>query len=495
MSNLFRFLYYSFLFLVNNLSIRNKGSYIKSSNSVNNLVILISPWNYSATPYYFVKLGSLLKYRGNNVVYILDDIRYDANYFSNYIVLKFVFMILKIDFFILSGFEDSKSLLDFNDHKLLHDAIDQNVLAKFKGDVVSNLSISFRKKFSFVLFKSNLKLVRLLELYKDYHFVIPGGSFGSSSLLVPLAEKFKVSYVTVDSGFELISICEGGIAAKNQFINKLTISSLLDKYKNDNASSIDDALTLVNQRMSPNFELKFQTIPAKEVHDIGKDYFVLFLNIVWDSASFTKNYKNQGYLDSIRDFVFKFIYNSNKVLIIRQHPDERKWWGKESFILDDLFSEFSDYFGSRLILYSSSIEVNSYDLVKSSKGIFLWSSTIGLESILLEKPTFFLSLNYVSTCNELSPFVYRDDDQLLNFIHKTDNFKISEVHKLYASLVFLITQKLSWYPTLFTPQSADFLKWIKLSPDYFNDNLMISDCLASIELKMSLTDFYLQNRY
>jgi hypothetical protein len=493
MLDLFRFLYYSFLFLIGNFSVRNKKCFTNSSIIDGKLVVLISPWNNSATPYFFIKLGSLLKYRGNNVVFVLDDIRFDFNYFLNVVVLKFVLSILNIEYFVISRFEDSKNLLDLSDYRLFDDVIDENVLAKFKGDVNSDLSIEFKKQFSFQLFKSHLKIVRLLELYSDYHFVIPGGSFGTSGLLVRLGEKFNVSFVTIDSGFGLISICQGGIAAKNQFINSLTVSSLFNKY--NNGSCLNDALLHVKQRMSPTFELSLQSTSAKGVHDIGKDYFVLFLNIVWDSAAFVKNYNHQGYLESIRDFVFKFINNSNQILIIRQHPDERKWWGKSFFILEDFFSEFSEYFGSRLILYSSSYQVNSYDLVNSSKGVFLWSSTIGLESILLGKPTFYLSLNYVSRCDELSHFIYHDEGQLLNFINYTDNFKVTDRDKLYASLVFLITQKLSWHPTLFTPQTADFLKWVKFSTDYFQDNEMISDCLASVELKMSLTDYHIKNRY
>jgi len=492
MLNLFRFIYYNILFVYKNI----RSNIFVNRNDLcdrSKFVLIVSPWHFSATPFYFLKLGAFLNSRKNKVTYIFDDIEYDLSYKINCFILKISLNLLRVNYYKLTDFPESTSSILDDYSGIFNDIVYENLVATFRGEVHNERTEIFRLNYLKKLSENYLKVIFLFEEYNDYSFVIPGGSLGTSGLLVRIADKFNVNYSTIDSGFQFISICNCGIASKNQFISDKSMSLLFAKSQNDFNLCLTEAKDLLENRKNPKYVFQFQATASIGKYEITESYFVLFLNIVWDGAAFVKDFRGFNYLNSIKSFVEYFLVNSIDKLVIRQHPDERKWWGKSNFVLNEFFSDFDSKYPNRLVFLTSIQEVNSYDLISSSKGVFVWSSTIGLESIMMKKQTMFLSINYVYNCPELKKFVFTQEEQLSRFLTNCDDFAITDNDLLFASNLFLITQKYSWFPTIFTPQTVDFLKWVTLDDTVLTEDYIVIKCLESLEVKNSLTDYYLEN--
>lgn len=120
----------------------------------------------------------------------------------------------------------------------------------------------------------------------------------------------------------------------------------------------------------------------------GKRLFVLFANIVWDSAV---QYKDAGFknmFDWLRLTIDFFARHPEANLVVRLHPAETKIAAdvtqeKSMDYLRTVFPTLPD--NVRLIPPES--DVSSYKLIDLADAVLVYTSTIGLESALERKPT------------------------------------------------------------------------------------------------------------
>lgn len=120
----------------------------------------------------------------------------------------------------------------------------------------------------------------------------------------------------------------------------------------------------------------------------GKRFFVLFANIVWDSAV---QYKDAGFknmFEWLRLTISFFARHPEANLVVRLHPAETK-------IAADVTQEKSmDYLRTvfevlpdNVTLIAPESDVSSYKLIELADAVLVYTSTIGLEAALERKPT------------------------------------------------------------------------------------------------------------
>jgi hypothetical protein len=481
--NLFRFLKYTFLFLFFN---RENN---ESSLSNKNFIIVISPWNFSATPFFFIKLGNLLKEKNQKVIYLFDNIPYSISHRINIFILKFVFSFLKISYKnIYDSSKINNNILNANEYNLFLNISYENYISTTRG--YFNIKDFLKYKISFEYYSPIVidSINEIIIEYPNFNFIIPGGSFGSSSLFTLLMKKNNTNYFTIDSGFSIISNCFKGIASKNQNINEQNFTTYKKHFSEKEIVYVSD-LILQNRKFNTNINLDHEKFQINKFtgKEHFKDYFVLYLNTIWDSAAFVEGFLNLNYQESIKKVVEIFLKSCSNTLIIRIHPHERNWWGKSNFNYKNLLNEFHLHFGERLIFIEPENDINSYDLLIRSNGNIIWSSTIGLESIILKKPTIFISNSYITSINSIQSHLISNTEEIILFFTQSDKYVCNDLSNLDARLIYILTQKFTWLKTLFTPQAIDFLNWVKLQNNILLEDESVKMLLNSLINENNLT--------
>jgi hypothetical protein len=491
---IFRLLKYSFLFLF----FTKDYSLKKYINSKNNFIVIISPWSFSATPYFFIKIGKLLnKNNNNNVTFIFDNIPYNYWYKLNITILKFFINWFKIPYENLYNHKFSKITLNTaTECEILEELAYENYISTTRGEFNQENFKLFKK--SFLKQSSSVfnHLEEIISKNKESVFILGGGSYGTSGLFVFKLNKLNANYFTIDSGFGIISCCYKGIASKQQNINEIEILNYKKFIKAEDAIKYSEEL-IDNRKYNKNISLYHEQFQLNNFVGTSKfnNYFVFYLNTIWDSAAFIHGTLNKDYLSSIEIVVDNFLNNSKDNLIIRIHPHERNWWGKSNFDYKKYLFKFEKYYNRRLFFIQSNDEVNSYDLLLNSKGSIIWSSTIGLESIILNLPTIFIAKSYITNINSIGNHLTNNINDLNNFFINPKYYKPNTATNLDSRFVYTITQNYTWLKSPFTPQSRDFLKWIKLKESDLDTDKSVKLIISALENNNQLTYEILQDKF
>ena len=119
-----------------------------------------------------------------------------------------------------------------------------------------------------------------------------------------------------------------------------------------------------------------------------KQVVPIFTNVIFDTSQIHANVVFPdmfAWLDSIREII---VQHPETLFVIRAHPDEKrpgtKKQARES--VSDWVSKNNLTDLNNVIFYDSNEYVNSYELVRISKFIAVYNSSIGLEATILGKP-------------------------------------------------------------------------------------------------------------
>jgi capsule polysaccharide export protein KpsC/LpsZ len=139
--------------------------------------------------------------------------------------------------------------------------------------------------------------------------------------------------------------------------------------------------------------------------------------------------------------------------------------------------------------------LNTYDLIKSATAVLCYSSTSGVEALMLNKAVLAATNCYYSKIGICS---YR----------RTEREYFEELHQLTvksiannkeprrAELVYFVAQVLNWHKTNFTPNSQDMARWISYVGDDFEADPNVRVVLDSITSGTPLSTLrYQRNLY
>jgi Capsule polysaccharide biosynthesis protein len=444
--------------------------------------VAIIPWVSTAVPWYSITIAIGLAQRGKNVVLIWDDCCFPdpsvALKLQN-LCISYVLNYLGRFFPIIRLSSEQSLPNSIQDQQYLHKLADLNLIwysrAGSLGKQNSNDLDIYKHKLSQIL-----PLIRnLYSRIKFEYLIVPGGIYGSSSLFASLAQEIGLRVATYDGGMGCLFCCSDGIAAQ-----QLDIPVAFAKLGNSNIEVKDQAIAKAKQEFQSRIECKdefrFQISPLSlQKESIACDVLIP-LNIEWDSAALGKHYIFEDTIDWLLRTISFILANSNKHIVVRQHPGERLASGQSYLDLESLLSKsFGNH--EKLRFVSATQEINTYQLLESATLVLPFASTIGLEaaamgkSVIISGAVYYKDLGFVWSASSQQEYF----DILLKALH--NSLPILDHQPDKAWLCYYLTQLCNLTFTHFNPELQGFWHWGRQNPQELFSDPVVADLLTAID--------------
>lgn len=419
--------------------------------SSNNVGILISPWYETSIPFYSFLLCIIInKFTDKNIIIIHDDLLFSTDEYNPKYQYKWINNLLSSipasNLVKLSSLKDSEYTEEFEEVRLtyanlVHDTrseinIDSNLASIYKIQVISHLK----------------KIKTLFCAYDFNYIVVPGGISLSAGIIHSESKKYNRRVVTFDSGVNILQFCSNGVAS-----HFTDLPRALDQVYRIYDSTVTKILEnsgrlLLKDRIAGKDRFGYQK--NNKMTDITTNYILLVLNVPWDSAALLqlKYFKNQ--YEWIIETIKFIISNTNKNIIIREHPadsGDNKSNIEYKKLLNEVFGK-----NQRIIFISAYDEVNTYGLINNAELVVVNTSSVGLECALLGKHVISVSQPYYT----VSKFVLSPNNSshyfacLLNRANCNLKYDINQAFTLYY-----LAQKISFGSALIYPGN-NFISWL-----------------------------------
>jgi hypothetical protein len=461
-------------------------------NSINKYIIVLSPWLFTSVPWFSITTGLLLQKRGHEIQFLIDDLQFENN-INHKLQVNLIFKALgvlkkyslKIEY--LSNYKYDK-LINNNEILEIEKLAFANAIHKNRGEDNNQYFKSLNEKNKHLL-KSNYPSIKsFVEANKDQTYILSGGIYSNSGLFELLLKTNNRSYFTFDSGFEVLLSTYKGIAA--QFTD---IPNSLELLLTEDKVEIKNALMSANEefekRKNGTNKLNSQYQSFEKSENFDEVGILIPLNSPWDSAALNIASIFSGYNEWLLETIELILENSNFKITIRQHPDERHWWGRTNTDFNQLINRrFSN---KRIQFVSCYDKVNSYALLMKSKAVICYSSTFGIEAAMAEKKVCVCSNVYYSKLG----FSYKPSsiEDIKFFLNNIGSNKI-QIDQEKARLTYYLGQQCNWLFTYFTPMNDDFKKWVQLELDLIHKDQNVSVYLDSLE-RFTPLSYLLHQKY
>ena len=445
------------------------------------LCITVMPWLGSAVPWYSIVIALILYKNGKNIFLLFDDMPFGDDVLFHKIQSSLILKTLKnlqIKLIKLSDYKECKSSQPVEIEHL----IKLNSLHYAHGETNKLLRDEYEKITSKQLSDAYAKIVTLYEECKFSQIIVPGGIWGTSGIYTILSKRYDVQLTSYDSDDGELWMSLFGIAAQLKDIphafNKLVEDS------SERKLIIEKGQEQLRKRREGRDHTQSHFNKATNVNQFGDDYYLMLLNSVWDTAALGIHTVYESMLDWILDSIDWVLNNTDKTILIRQHPAER---GKQINNTDTYKEKIESKFGinKRIIFIEARQDINSYDLIENALCVLGFSSTIIVESVMLGKPAIIISNAYFS--NFGIAYNASDKKEYYMYLLKSSKkeLKITEEMKNRACISNYLTQTCNLYRTEFTPVRTNFLKWSELSiEDLERDYLPIQAILRNKPLSI-----------
>tara|TARA_A100000164_G_C21913173_1_gene776779 strand:+ start:610 stop:2130 length:1521 start_codon:yes stop_codon:yes gene_type:complete len=440
--------------------------FLKSQNNINQIkhndsqviCVTIIPWLGSAVPWYAIVIALMLYKNGRNVFILFDDTSFGDDALFNKVQSKLILKILitlPLKFIKLSSYSigvgtssEIDHLLKLNSLHYTHGETNQELRQKYESIVEEQLTTAYFK---------------IAELYKEKTFsqiLVPGGIWGTSGIYTLFSKKYNVQFFSYDSDENELWMSNFGVAAQLKDI-PYSFDRLLKNMQEKNFA-IQKGWEQLKKRRDGKDDTQSHFLKPSNSLEFGNDYYLMLLNSVWDTAALGLHSVYGSMIDWIFDSIEWVLKNTDKKIIIRQHPAERV---KQVDNTDSYKEKIDCRFGNnkRIIFIEAKDDINTYDLIENTLCVLGFSSTSIVESVMLGKPAIIVSNTYYSNFG----IVYDacDKKEYYTYLQKAskNELKITKEMNDRACVSNYITQSCNLYKTEFTPVRNNFLKWTKLT--------------------------------
>lgn len=445
------------------------------------ICVVVQPWLGTSVPWFAITMGLLLKVKGKKVLILVDDVNFGDDKlfhkFQSYLIVRTVSTLKNIEYKLLSMYKS----INIDDEGLIDRLSQLNSIHHTKGET----DLQKRKEYESIV------SVQLREVYCKYHsfflsesmsrIIVPGGLWGGSGVVGSLATVSKVRFSTYDSGEGLLLFSLYGVAAQLKDI-PYSFEKILTSKQNVQYAIQEGKRQLEKRRSGLDMYTHFDDAVSDRV--LPENYYLMLLNSVWDSAALGLHSTYDSMIDWILDSVTWVLENSEKTIIIRQHPAERA-----SFInnTDSYGRRIQKEFGgnNRVVFIAAMEEVNTYNLIDKACCILGFSSTSIVESVALGKPAIIVSNVYYSDFG----VVYKAESkrQYHEYLLSADNGDLKATQDMSdrAYVSNYLSQNCNWIQTIFTPNNNDFSKWVTRDVDeLIMNNLPLESLLEDMPVSL-----------
>jgi acetyltransferase-like isoleucine patch superfamily enzyme len=433
--------------------------------------IVVTPWLYTAVPFYSIALALFYKHQGCNVVIIWDDLSFADKHQSDEQnqVIGTVLGSLSDSIEIIKASKLPSLPLFNEDHAEITKLARLNTVWMHKSSVFSNESAAYETSCREALTAALVKIKFLFDCDKFDHFVVPGGIYGTSGLYSWEGRRCNVRVSTFDCWVGHLLLGVNGAAAHLMDIPTLYKQGCETLWSDTRLASqaIELAKNELSARMESRDDETFQTVAFSSSQTLGPFDVLMPLNIEWDSAALGKHQFFETSLDWLTSTINFLLDETTANIAVRQHPSERLF-GSGHHLKDALTGQFGS--NPRFRFFASDEEVNTYKLLEHTRVVLPHTSTIGVESaalgkvVIVESSSYYSELAFVTKATSRAHYFSLIKQALQTDVPQAPSRQDD------ALFCYFLTQIANQIHTDFTPQPNDYAKWV--TQDF---NKLVSD--------------------
>jgi hypothetical protein len=449
----------------------------------------LSPWSLTATPWFIITVALILYKRGHKIQFLIDDLQFensvDHNLQINLIKLSLRAISgigIRID--ALSGLGGDLSINE-NEQFEIKECAFANAIYENRGEDYSQNFIKKINEYEKILSSSFIYIKSFVENNRHGTFILPGGIYANSCLFELLLKGRNREYFTFDSGFGVLMSAYKGIAAQLSDI-PMALNLLLSESREviDNLVELASKELEKRQKGINRLNSQYESIERTEYsEEVG---ILIPLNSPWDAAALNIASVFSSYNEWLLETVGLILENTDYNITIRQHPDERHWWGRTKSDFNLLLSK--RYSDKRIKFVSCYDKVNTYALLVNSRAVICYSSTIGIEAAMIGKNVCVCSRVYYSKLG--FTFVPHSRKDIVFFLKSISTSNIEQGQLTKAYLTFYLGQCCNWLFTSFTPNYDDFALWVKDDLQNIGEDKANQIYIESLETRLPLSYLY-----
>lgn len=353
--------------------------------------VLVTPWLGSGVPFFALVLGLLMSNRGAAITFIFDEHRFGPQPWRHGAILRFLrpimALVAKRHRVLTVRREDDQGSSPL-DEATVSQLSRWNATWALRGEMTAAGRERYAAESEAQLIAAAIGARRILAS-NDFDFLLlPSGIYGISSVWYALAAREGTRCATYDAGgYETVMVTVDGIACQLQDIPR-AVAALTERSR-DNPSEgafiIGSAQAEIDKRRAGIDDFESQMPGSGPADRRAEGAVLMALNSSWDTAALGPHRVFSDSREWIVETARFILDNSDRSVIIRQHPAERLEIGRTS---DDYATFVREHFAGdpRVILVAAEDPVNSYDLLRRSAFVIVHTSTIGLEATIAGKP-------------------------------------------------------------------------------------------------------------
>ncbi len=349
--------------------------------------IIVCPRNNSGIPFCNLTIALIYLYKSEPVSIIWDDLDFidETSKNQNTILGKVINLICansSIKLLRLSEYPDEP--INSMEDRYIRKLATSNAIWNVRK-VVPSKELKSYELASYNALRINSKKIKSFYKSNNFTHCVHQSLINENGGLHKLfANKYNIRMSSLDIAAGRGQMSTNDVPAYHSDLLKIVYSPIFKDDANRNIA-LACAKSEFSKRMEGKDSRGYQKISSKNDKESYTYDVIMPLNILFDGAALNRNRLFKTPFEWATDTVQFIIKHTNLSIVVRQHPNERKYsiYGTGVNLGDYLKSKFDNYPNFRFI--SCDEDVNTYSLVKNAKIVIPYTSSVGLEAALLGK--------------------------------------------------------------------------------------------------------------
>lgn len=427
--------------------------------------ILLTPWQQTAVPFFSIECARRLSADGLRVTLLWepDDICGNASDPAEVAQIERVLATLAGEFAVVRLPEIPPE----NDAEpaFFAELVWENAVQKMRGEAGAEEYLTEHPEMVAGMRRHVSRVRAFLRGHTFDWLFIPGGVWAMSGIWRGVAEEVAMPFTTFDSGPGLALLGHDGVTAHFPDVERVA-REVTQRCRSDAAEReriTHGAQEKLRTRMRGEDDFQLQPVAATTTAGHQWD-IVVPLNLRWDSAAMCR----RRLFASVRDWLTQLLAwveaRPGVTVAIRQHPCEKLAGYRGADDFSGLAREFPGL-GERARFFAAEEPVNTYDLIAGAKVVLPYTSRVGIEAVLLGRPTILCAHCYYDGCGFAeTPATPAEYFALLGKA-VTGNLPLTGDARLAAHVTYYLAETCLMLKTDFTPAPTDFVKWVRRPAD------------------------------
>ncbi len=444
------------------------------------VALVVVPWVGTPVPWYSIMLGIGLARRGRPVVLVWDDTGFPEPRLAEQAdAIAGVMTPAARRFPVVRLSTLDAAPPDAADGPLVRGLADLNVAWRRRGAPRTEADDALAGKIERSLAGSLPKIRAALAATSPEVVVVPGGIYGTSGLFLRAGADRGCRVATFDVDRDTPQVCVQGIAAQN-----MDVPLAFHELWAADAAVRHDAVTVARAEFTRRTETRdgygFQLVPARGEAGTGEVAALVPLNVEWDSSSLGRHVPFRDTTDWLTSTVAEVLRESAGVVVVRQHPSERRPLQKSGF---DVGAMLREAFGDepRVRFVAADDPTSTYDILDAARVVLPFVSTIGIEAAAVGKPVVLAGACYYADLGFAWSATTRDDYLALVRRGLRGDLPLLADQVERAWLCYYLTAVRNRFSSDFTAHPDSFWHWCRQSPDSLFSQPEVADILQALD--------------